>query len=272
VRAAARRLVVTESAVSAAVTALASDLGVRLVEKAGRGVVLTSAGVTYAGYARRVLGLLEEGRSAARGEDAVGQGRLRLAAVTTVSDQLLPAILAGFRACWPRIDLALEVGPKRLIWERLAAHEADLVLGGRPPAGIPATVHATRPNDLVVVAAPSVAFALETTPWIMREPGSGTRATAEAYLATQEVAPPQLVLGSNGAVVAGAVVGLGVTLISRNAVAAQVARGDLVIVDAPGTPLDRPWHAAVGPTPTAATRLFMTHLLTKAGWQPVAGP
>jgi LysR family transcriptional regulator, low CO2-responsive transcriptional regulator len=270
VRAAARRLVVTESAVSAAVTALAGDLGVQLVERVGRGLTLTPAGVTYSGYARRILGLLDEGRAAALGEDDPGRGRLRLAAVTTVADQVLPALLAGFRDRWPLIDLALEVGPNSLIWERLATHEADLVLGGRPPAGISATVHATRPNDLVIVAAPGVAFSLETTQWLMREPGSGTRAAAEAYLAGHEVAPPRLVLGSNGAVVAGAVVGLGVTLISRDAVAAELAKGDLVIVDAPGTPLSRPWHAVVGPTPTATTRLFMTHLLMAAGWRAAA--
>ena len=268
VRAAAQRLVVTESAVSAAVTALSRDLGVRLVERSGRGLALTQAGAVYAGYARRVLGLLDEGRAAARGEDDPGRGRLRLAAVTTAADQLLPALLAAFRDRWPRIDLTLEVGPSSRIWDRLAAHEADLVLGGRPPAGIPATVHATRPNDLVVVAAPSVDFALETTPWIMREPGSGTRAAAEAYLAGHEVTPPQLVLGSNGAVIAGAAVGLGATLVSRDAVAAELRRGDLVIVDAPGTPLHRPWHAVAGSTPTATTRLFLAHLVTAGGWRP----
>ncbi|TDC16113.1 helix-turn-helix domain-containing protein, partial [Actinomadura bangladeshensis] len=59
VRAAARRLYVTESAVSAAVAALTRDLGVPLVQKVGRGIRLTPAGAVYAGYARQVLGLLE---------------------------------------------------------------------------------------------------------------------------------------------------------------------------------------------------------------------
>lgn len=267
VRAAARSLVVTESAVSAAVSALGKDVGARLVEKSGRGVILTQAGATYASYARRVLGLLEEGRAAAKGEADPGTGRLRIAAVTTIADQVLPELLATFRTSWPKVDLALEVGPNRVIWDRLSTHQADLVLGGRPPTASGGTVHATKPNNLVVVASPQVEFSLDTTPWIMREPGSGTRATAEAYLADHEATPPHLVLGSNGAVVAGAVVGLGVTLISREAVATELSTGALVEVNAPGTPLSRPWHAVVGPTPTATTRLFMAHLLS-AGWQP----
>ncbi|MFB4311761.1 LysR family transcriptional regulator [Actinomadura sp. GTD37] len=270
VRAAARRLYVTESAVSAAVAALTRDLGVPLVQRVGRGVRLTPAGTVYAGYARQVLGLLEEGRAAARGAADPGHGPLRLAAVTTAADQILPELLASFRARWPGVELTLEVGPRRQVWSSLAAHEADLVLAGRPPAEVAATVLARRPNELVVVGAPGVAdgFALARTPWVMREPGSGTRASADAYLAEREAAPPRLVLGSNGAVIAGAAAGLGVALMSRDAVGAELDAGRLVVIDAPGMPLDRPWHAVAGAAPTATTLLFVRHLLDAPGWRP----
>ncbi|MER6813776.1 LysR family transcriptional regulator [Spirillospora sp. NPDC000708] len=268
VRAAALRLYVTESAVSAAVSALTRDLGVPLVRRVGRGVRLTPAGTVYAGYARQVLGLLEEGRAAARGAADPGRGPLRLAAVTTAADQVLPELLASFRTRWPDVELALEVGPRRQVWSSLAAHQADLVLAGRPPADAAATVLATRPNELVVVGAPAVAdgFSLARTPWVMREPGSGTRASADAYLTEREVAPPRLVLGSNGAVIAGAAAGLGVALVSRDAVGAELAAGRLVVVGAPGMPLDRPWHAVAGAAPTPTTLLFVRHLLDAPGW------
>ncbi|MDX6739820.1 LysR family transcriptional regulator [Actinocorallia sp. A-T 12471] len=265
VRAAAERLYVTESAVSASVTALARDLGVPLLARAGRGVALTPAGRVYAGYARRLLGLHAEARAAARGEHDPSTGRLRLAAVTTAADQVLPALLAGFRRAWPKLDLALEVGPSARVWASLAAHEADLVLAGRPPAGAEATVLATRENELVVVMAPGLDFDLDTTPWVLREPGSGTRATADAYLAEHDVSPPTLVLGSNGAVIAGAAAGLGAALVHRAAVQRELAEGVLCLADAPGTPLLRPWHAVSAPRPSAPTRLFLSHLLT-AGW------
>lgn len=267
VRAAAARLYVTESAVSASLAALARDLGVPVIERIGRGVRLTPAGTVYARYARQVLGLLEQGRTAARGEADPGHGSLRLAAVITAADQVLPRLLAGFRARWPDADLALQVGPSSEVWRSLADHEADLVLAGRPPAGVPATVLATRANDLIVVTAPDIAFDLRSTPWVMREPGSGTRATAETYLAEREAHPPQLVLGSNGAVIAGVAAGLGAALVSRDAVGAELADGRLVAIDAPGTPLRRPWHAVAGTSPTATTRLFVTHLLEAPGWR-----
>ncbi|WP_460305950.1 LysR family transcriptional regulator, partial [Actinocorallia aurea] len=236
VRGAAERLYVTESAVSASVAALARDLGVPLLARAGRGVVLTPAGRVYADYARRLLGLHEEARAAARGEHDPSTGRLRLAAVTTAADQVLPSLLAGFRRAWPNLDLALEVGPSARVWASLAAHEADLVLAGRPPAGASATVLATRSNDLVVVIAPGLPFDLAATPWVLREPGSGTRATADAYLADHGVSPPTLVLGSNGAVIAGAAAGLGAALVHREAVHRELAEGALVLAPPPPPP------------------------------------
>ncbi|MBI1759373.1 MAG: LysR family transcriptional regulator [Actinobacteria bacterium] len=267
VRAAAVRLVVTESAVSAAVSALGRDLGVPLLARAGRGLRLTTAGETYLSYARRVLGLLEEGRAAARGELDPGLGRLRLAAVTTAGEQLLPATLASFHRRWPDVELVLEVCPSARVWHLLSMYEVDLVLAGRPPADAAVTVLATRANELVAVAEPGLAsrFRLAGTPWLLREPGSGTRATVEAYLAEQEADPPRLVLGSTGAVVAGAIAGLGVALVSRDGVRADLAAGRLVPVPAPGLPLRRPWHAVAGPTPTGTTRLFVDHLLAEDG-------
>ncbi|MQA15956.1 MAG: LysR family transcriptional regulator [Pseudonocardiaceae bacterium] len=268
VRAAANRLTVTESAVSAAVSALARELKVPLVEPAGRGLRLTPSGVVYARYVRSVLGLLDEAAAAAAGELDPERGRLRLAAVTTAGDHVLPTLLAAFRRRYPAIDLGLEVAPSAEVWDLLAAHEADLVIAGRPPAEVEARVLATRDNELVVAAAPDVAarFDWTITPWLLREQGSGTRTTLETYVAAREVSPPRLVLGSNGAVIAGAVAGLGATLVSRDAIADLLEAGKLVVVDVPETPLPRPWHAVTGSHPSATTRLFVQHLVT-AGWQ-----
>lgn len=268
VRGAAGRLTVTESAVSASIAALARELGVPLVEPAGRGLRLTPSGTVYARYARRVLGLLDEGAAAAVQELDPERGRLRLAAVTTAGEHLLPTLLAGFRRRHPGVALVLDVAPSEQVWDLVSSHEADLVIAGRPPAGIEARVVATKPNELVMVAAPAVAAAFDwgTTPWLLREQGSGTRSTVEAYLKSQDVAPPRLVLGSHGAVVAGAVAELGVSLVSRDAVAKQLTDGRLVEIPAPGTPMRRPWHAVAGAYSGAATWLFVRHLRAGA-WQ-----
>ncbi|MYW93984.1 LysR family transcriptional regulator [Amycolatopsis rubida] len=269
--AAARRLALTESAVSAAVSALSKDVGVPLVEREGRGVRLTRAGESYAGHARVILGLHEEAVVAARGEADPGSGLLRLAAVTTAGEHVLPSVLARFLDRHPRVELRLNVGTSDQVWASLANHDIDLAIGGRPPASVrEARVFAVRDNELLVVAAPALAPAFDpaTTTWLQREPGSGTRATSEALLAARDLDPPALTLGSNGAVVAGAVAGLGATLVSRDAVERQLASGELVPVPMAGTPLHRPWHAVGQRRLTAGSRLFVEHLCgAEDGWR-----
>lgn len=267
VRAAAQRLVVTESAVSAAIASLTRDVGTALLERDGRGLRLTPAGRTYARYARTLLGLHAEAVAAARGDADPARGLVRVAAVTTAGEHVVPAVLASFRQRHPGIGLALEVGTSERVWAMLTAHEADVAIAGRPPSLREVAVRAVRANTLVVVGSPAVApgFAVSQATWLMREPGSGTRATCEGLFAALDADPPALTLGSNGAVVAGAAAGLGVTLISRDAVHAELAAGALVTLPVPGTPMRRPWHAVTHRSAPGATDLLVAHLLAAGG-------
>lgn len=261
-RAAAQSLSVTESAVSASLAALHREVGTTLLERHGRGLRLTESGAVLTDYARRILGLSDEGLAAARAGARPDRGRLRLGAVATAGEYLVPALLASFRRAWPDVGLTLDVGVRDEVFARLADHRLDVVIGGRPLPGLGLATRATRPNSLVVVAAPGATLDLATTTWLLREPGSGTRETTRALLSTLELDPPVLTLGSHGAVVASAVEGLGVTVVSADAVAERLRTGSLVRLPVRGTPLDRPWHAVTGRTPTATTRLFLDHLVS----------
>src|ERR1039458_7702839 len=274
VRQAARRLTVTESAVSSALSALAREVRVPLVERDGRGLRLTAAGQASSRSARAILGLHEEGLAAARADRDPERGRVRVAAVSTAGEYLLPAVLASFLARHPAVDIGLEVGSSERLWSLFSAHEADVVIGGRPPRHVgDAVIRASRPNLLVVVAAPVVAAGFEVgrTRWLQREAGSGTRVTGEALLASLDADPPRLTLGSGGAVVACAAAGLGATLVSRDAVARQLDEGELVEVAVPGTPLRRPWHAVTHERQPGATTLLIEHLLAREGWRRLRG-
>ena len=91
---------------------------------------------------------------------------------------------------------------------------------------------------------------------------AGDRGT---LLASLDVDRPPETLGSNGGVVAGAAAGLGVTLVSGDAVAVLLATGVLVEIPAPHTPMRRPWHAVTYPRATAATEVLVAHLLAQPG-------
>jgi DNA-binding transcriptional LysR family regulator len=282
VRAAAQELVVTQAAVSAALAALQKSLGVALFQPDGRGLRLTGAGLAYAGYVRRVLGLLDEaGRAAAAAADPE-HGELRIAAVTTAAEQILPGLLSGFRARHPQMGVRLEAGNRDRARALLDRHQVDLVLGGRPEPGWDVRVLAIRAHQLVVVASPGLAATAPTShllpwlarqAWLLREPGSGTRASTDALLADLDIDPVTLMVGSNGAIRESARVGLGVTLISRDAVATELAAGHLAELAVPGTPLHRDWYLVghPGELPPAAGRL-VEHVLRHGGFRlPGAG-
>ncbi|HTT52767.1 MAG TPA: LysR family transcriptional regulator [Streptosporangiaceae bacterium] len=285
VRAAAEQLVVTQAAVSASLAALQKSLGLPLLQPDGRGLRLTGAGRAYADYVRRILGLLDEAGLAARAAADPERGELRIAAVTTAAEQIVPGLLGGFRSRHPRMGVRLEAGNRERVRALLDRHQVDLVLGGRPAPGWDVQVLAVRPHQLIVVASPALAEEavpvggggppsridrawLARQPWLLREPGSGTRAATDALLTELDITPPTLVVGSNGAIRESAGVGLGVTLVSRDAVAAELADGRLCELPVPGTPLHRDWYlvAHPGQLPPAGERL-LEHVLSQGGFR-----
>ncbi|CDO05831.1 LysR family transcriptional regulator [Mycolicibacterium cosmeticum] len=273
VRGAALRLVVTESAISSAVGSLSTEVGVPLLDRHGRGVRLTPAGKRYADYARTILGLHDEAVRAAHGEADPEHGSIRIAAVTTAGELLIPALLASFTGRYPDVECKLHVASRTGLWPMLARHEVDMVVAGRPPADLrQVRIRAVSPNTLIVVGNPRVQhrFAAATTTWLLRESGSGTRATTVALFEELDIAPPQMVLGSQGAVVAAAIAGLGVTLVSRQAVQRDLDAGTLVELRLPGAPLERPWHIVTQSPSTGSTELLIAHLLAHRGlgWVP----
>ncbi len=255
VSAAAERLHVTPSAVSTAVSALENALGTQLFGKHGRGVRPTSAGDTFATYSRSLLGLLDEATAAVRQAD---RGRLRIGAVATASEYLLPGLMAGFVRRHPLVELSLSVLPRDELFASAAHHEVDVVLAGRPPMGSSLETHARRPNRLAVVGRPGADPSRST--WLLTGEGSGTRTATLSLLTELQLTPPLLTLGTSGAVIAAAREGLGITLAHEEAVRDLLRAGDLTTYPIPGTPMERPWHLSTGPAPSAATTLFLSYV------------
>jgi len=257
VRAAAESLHVTPPAVSAAVSALESALGTALFTKAGRGIVPTDAGETFATYVRRLLGLLVEAAGAVHEAD---RGKLRIGAVATASEYVLPRLIGSFAAEHPHVELSLSVLPRDELFSLAVDHALDVVLAGRPPRGSGLLTRARRANQLVLVGRPGITTDPLMATWLLTGQGSGTRDTTLSLLTRLQAAPPLLTLGTSGAAVAAARQGLGVTLVHEEAVRDQLDSGDLALYAVPGTPLDRPWHLCTTAEPTAATRLFVRHV------------
>src|ERR687885_991970 len=269
VRVAAESLFVSQPAVSAAIASLERELGVALVARHGRGLRLTAAGTAFADAVRTSLGLLDYGSRRARSIEDPARGTVRLVAVATATERLLLPVVARFREQHPEAGVTVQVGNRMTVWETLRHHEADLVLAGRPPVAVPADTLACAENRLVVIGPASATPRTDGADavhdparesWLLREPGSGTRAAADALLAELDIDPPTMILGSNAAIERGVEMGLGVGLISLDAAAERISQGAVTVWACPGTPMNRPWHLVcysgepLGPTALALVR------------------
>jgi DNA-binding transcriptional LysR family regulator len=259
VTAAARDLVVTQPSVSAAISALEREVGVQLTERAGRSLRPTAAGTAFAPYASDVLGLLEQGARAAREAATAQQKELRITTVTTAGEHLAPQLIQAFREYHPELDISLDVGNRDEVFARLADHKADVGISGRIPDTGRLVGQAFAENPIVLVTAAGDELAkrrsvaveeLASRHWMVREPGSGTRALSEEYLAANGLSPTVLTLGSNGAIKQAAQAGLGVALQSLAAVELELELGLLATIRPRGGLPVRHWHvvrAATGP-------------------------
>jgi DNA-binding transcriptional LysR family regulator len=159
-----------------------------------------------------------------------------------VAEQVIARLLHGFREQTPDVDIELYVANRDRVWNRLRNWEADLVVGGRPPSDPVFRTLAVRANELLLVASPQHDGDYARATWLLREPGSGTRAATQALFTSIGIEPPTLTIGSNSAIRECVRAGLGISLLSRDTVERELASGALKVLDAPGTPLVRNWH------------------------------
>jgi DNA-binding transcriptional LysR family regulator len=213
----------------------------------------------------------------AQGADAP----LRVTAVTTAGEYLLPTLLHAFHERQPEIEVTVHVGNREEVFRRLETHEADVAISGRAPTGRGFEGTAFLDNEFVLITSPDDPLAkrawvavdeLAGAPWLMREEGSGTRRLCETYLNSHQLQPPILTLGSNGAIKSAAQVGLGVALQSREAVALELEVGLLKTISPRGGLPKRSWYVVrsiVGPG-SEATKAFTEFVRSPAAAEALA--
>ncbi len=138
------------------------------------------------------------------------------------------------------------------IVEQLRANTVDFAIMGRPPEGIDCVATAFAPNPLGIVAAPEHPLSrrramkpaeLASEPFIVREPGSGTRAAMERFFATHHVKwRTAMEMASNESIKQAVIAGLGLGFLSLHTVRGELAAGRIVALDVEGLPVQRQWY------------------------------
>ncbi|MGH3051075.1 MAG: LysR substrate-binding domain-containing protein, partial [Gaiellaceae bacterium] len=248
---AAERLGVTQPAVSLQVRSLEKRLGTQLLDRSGRRVEPTEAGLRLYRGAQRLLALEEEivGELA---EDATGElaGTFEIGASTGPGGVVLSQLLCRFAELHSELHIALSVFDTQTVVERVAERTLELGVVGAAPRHRGAEYEPFFHDTVVLACPPGHAFAgrsvsldeLRGERLIVMQDGAGVRRMIEDELqrAGQKLRDldVRLELGLQESVTSAVRGGFGVTFISRSSVENDLAAGTLVEARVTGLELE----------------------------------
>ena len=268
---AAEKLGVTQPAVSLQVRALEERLGQTLLDRSGRRVGPTEAGLRLYRSAQRMLALEEQLYDEVADESGGLQGTLAIGASTGPGAHLVPLLLCEFQRAHPELHVALSIWDTQTVSEKVAQRELELGVVGAlrrnrslefEPLVRDEIVLAVPPGHRAAGGTVSVDELREETVIAMQE-GAGVRQVVDeelrrAGLRVREL-EPRLELGLQESVKSAVAAGYGVTFISRTAIEGELAAGTLAAASVKGLEPARQIYVvrAKGRPPTRAAAAFL---------------
>lgn len=242
-RAAAARLHLTQPAASMALAEMERLLGAPVFNRERGRLRLNARGCELLPLARELLERHAEfGRRAAMDGDRLS-GELRIGTSNTVGNYLVGELLGPFVQAQPGLSIRLQVDNTSAIAAALLRHELDVGCVEGPVLDPALEALPWREDRLLLCAPPGHRLAERTrlkpadfagTTWILREPGSATRALSELALARLPAPAGVLELSQTEAIRQAVAAGLGVALLPEVAVGEAVATGRLARLEVPG--------------------------------------
>jgi DNA-binding transcriptional LysR family regulator len=269
---AAVRLGVTQPAVSQQVRALETRVGQQLLDRSGRRVVPTEAGLRLYHGAQRLLALEEQLLEHVAAEpDGALRGRLEIGASTGPGANVVTLLLCEFQQRNPGLTIALSVHDTQRIVELIARRELELGVVGAARRQRSVSFETFFRDEVVLVCPPGHPFAgrtlsldeLRGEPLILMQAGAGVRAVIEEELKSAGLRlrdfDVHLELGLQESVKSAVVAGYGVTFISRTAVESELATGTLAVARVEGLEPAREISLvrSVGRAPSRVAEVFL---------------
>jgi len=220
---AAAVLHMSQPALSHQIAAIERELGTAVIERLGRGIRPTAAGLATAAEARVALAAADRAVLAGRRAAAGVGGRIRIASAETMTAWLLAPVLRSWRRRFPDVELDLkEYTSADRMRDVLLAGEADVTVGPRPTR-TDGHAEVLGQEEIVVVASREHRFADKDTvpldelagePLVHYDPGNGFGVWVDQFAAERGIVLPQPVLrtGSPRTAAQLAAKGMGVTI------------------------------------------------------------
>ncbi len=254
---AAEALYLTQPTVSEHIRTLEDEVGVRLLDRLGRGAAVTRAGQLLLSYAQRILALSREARQAMDGFQGRMSGELLVAASTIPGEYILPAMIGRFKEKYPDISITLLIGDSQAAVDWVAEGRAELGVVGARLSQRGVEYKELIPDEVVVVVPAAHPWhgrkqimleELYSEPLLIRERGSGTRAALEAALheAGLDLGRFRVVgeMGSTQAIKQAVKAAVGVSLVSKRAVEEECKSGLLWCLRVKDLKVTRSFHLA----------------------------
>jgi DNA-binding transcriptional LysR family regulator len=269
---AAERLGVTQPAVSLQVRSLEKRLGRTLLDRSGRRVEPTEAGLALYRGAQRMLAL--EGQLIEEldaGEEGELGGTLEVGASTGPGSTVVPVLLCEFQRENPGVAVSLSISDTQSVVDRVAERELELGVVGAARRHRGVVFEPFFRDEVVLACPPGHRFAgrsvsleeLREEPLIVMQEGAGVRQVIEDELRRAGTRlrdlEPRLELGLQESVKSAVAAGHGVTFISRTAIEADLSAGTLVTARVKGLEPSREISLvrSAGRSPTRAAEAFL---------------
>jgi LysR family transcriptional regulator, low CO2-responsive transcriptional regulator len=254
---AARRIYVTQSAVSHGMRNLEEQLSCQLLDRSGKRVTVTVEGEMLLKRCRRILSEIEQVRRDVDSLRRWGQTRIRIGATHSLCNFLLPAVLREFRDCFPLCEPVIEAGDSIHLADRMAEGELDVVLGLKGRLRNEEGHRHMFQDKLVFVVSPChpwaadpslVAGTLAVQQFIIYAKGTETNRLVKDWI-DQEVGRcrPPVVLGDMQAIREMAKLSIGVGIVAPWVAAREIEEGSLCQIPIPGAGIEREWVALHAP-------------------------
>ena len=243
---AADQLGVTQPAVSLQIRSLEQRVGQRLLDRSGRRVEPTEAGLRLYRGAQRLLSLEQELLAGLEEAEGELKGKLEIGASTGPGGTVLPVILGEFQQVHPLVHVALTVSDTHTVVEQVGRRELELGIVGVAGRHRSVTFEPFY-RDEVVLAVPAghkragksmTLDELKAEPLVLMQEGAGIRQMIDEELRELGLRlrdlNVKLELGLQESARAAVLGGFGATFISRIAIEGDLAAGTLAIARVEG--------------------------------------
>lgn len=249
---AAQELFITQPAVTKHIRELEEQYKTKLFDRQRSSIALTHAGELLFKHSEEILSLYRKAEFEINALSSRNSGELRIGASTTISQYVIPPILAGFHRKFPGIRINLITGNTESIEQALIARDIDLGLIEGHSKDPQISYSEFLRDEIVLVCSSKHPLAkrasispelLQTIPLVLRERGSGTLEVIEHALEPLSIKLSDLRiemhLGSTEAIKSYLAYSSCMAFISINAVSRELNSGELRVVDVTNLEISR---------------------------------